>query len=91
MDIDVARLAHLAKFRFSDEELASCQIQMERIILMLQSLSETEGEEMDSLSVFPSTLRKDEEGESLSREALLQNAPQVQKEHFCVPRTFEED
>ncbi len=32
MDIDVARLAELAKLRFSEEELTSCQAEMEKIV-----------------------------------------------------------
>ena len=90
MKMDVLHLARLSKLRFSEEELAQCEKQMEQMVSMLKSLPEAEEGTVASSSAFSAALRPDRAEDSLSREELFRNAPVVEQGGFSVPPILEE-
>jgi aspartyl-tRNA(Asn)/glutamyl-tRNA(Gln) amidotransferase subunit C len=89
---EVEHIAELARLKLSDEEKARFREQLSAILeyaARLQAL-DTEGIAPTS-GVQPerSPLRADEPLPGLSREALLQNAPQVERGQFRVPPVFD--
>jgi len=85
---EVKHIAKLAKLDLSDEELARYREQLSDILDHIAKLNE-----LDTSGISPmanavrgaSPLRADETLESLPREKLLQNAPDVADGQFKVP------
>ena len=85
MQIDVKHTAKLAKLRFSDEEAAALEVQMSKIVAMVENLPELDGE-LEPDSSQATVFRADEPAAYLSRDALLANAPVKQAGCFVVPK-----
>lgn len=87
--IDVAYVAHLARLRLTDEELAAFQAQLDGIVGYVREI-----EQVDVSGVEPTAhatpvqnvFRKDEERPGLERETVMANAPAQDGEQFIVPK-----
>jgi aspartyl-tRNA(Asn)/glutamyl-tRNA(Gln) amidotransferase subunit C len=91
--IDISRVARLARITLSAEELAEYEAQLPAIIehaARVQALP-TEGVEPTSHPLpIVNVFRPDEAGESLDREEVLSQAPERQDDLFVVPRILDE-
>jgi aspartyl-tRNA(Asn)/glutamyl-tRNA(Gln) amidotransferase subunit C len=86
----VARLAHLA---LSDEELARCSQELNRILDHFRALQEIDTADVPITShAIPmlNVYRDDVVGKSLPTEAVVANAPDGVDEFFRVPRIVED-
>ena len=85
---EVEHIAHLARLYLSEAEKERYREQLSDILAHVARL-----QELDTTNVVPlsavvaerSSLRPDEPGETLSKAALLQNAPQTEDDQFRVP------
>jgi aspartyl-tRNA(Asn)/glutamyl-tRNA(Gln) amidotransferase subunit C len=93
VDIDIARVAQLARLSLTAEELATYGEQLQDILEHAERVQAvpTEGIEPTShpLSMV-NGFRPDEVNECLERESFLSQAPDVQDEQFRVPRILGE-
>jgi aspartyl-tRNA(Asn)/glutamyl-tRNA(Gln) amidotransferase subunit C len=89
---EVEHIATLARLELSAEEKARYRQQLSAILDYIRKLQalDTEGiPPTSSVSSDASPLRADEPRPGLSREALLENAPEVEEEQFKIPPVFE--
>ena len=86
MEIDVKHIAKLAKLRFSDDETAMLEKQMDRIVAMVENLPELEGQLVPDSS-GSAAFRADKPAQAFTRDELLANAPVKQAGCFVVPKT----
>ena len=87
------RIARLARLHFSPEDAEKINRELSQIIAFADALEALSVD--DALPFSPegqpqNRLRADRSVPSLSREAILQNAPQSDGACFLVPRTVEE-
>jgi aspartyl-tRNA(Asn)/glutamyl-tRNA(Gln) amidotransferase subunit C len=85
---DVQKLALLARLELSEEEAAHLAPQLEKILGFVERLSELETDEVEPMTTALDVVNRwavDQVGESLPREAALQNAPHRDEECFLVP------
>ena len=85
---EVEHIAHLARLHLTDEEKERYREQLSDILAHVAKLQELDTENVTPLSAVvaeSSPLRPDEPGETLSRQALLDNAPQPEDTQFRVP------
>lgn len=90
--IDVARVAKLARISLSDAEIALFQKQMEHIVGYVQKVGEADisGVEPTAHGMpVTNVFRKDEQRQSLPREVVLANAPSTRDDQFVVPKIVE--
>jgi aspartyl-tRNA(Asn)/glutamyl-tRNA(Gln) amidotransferase subunit C len=93
VDIDIAKVAHLARLALPPEELAEYGRQLQDILEHAERVSAlpTEGVEPTSHPLpMVNAFRADEIRPSLSREEVLEQAPQADGEFFRVPRILGE-
>jgi aspartyl-tRNA(Asn)/glutamyl-tRNA(Gln) amidotransferase subunit C len=87
--IDVRYVANLARLELSDAEVAEFQPQLEAILGYVETLSKLDVSGIDataySTSVF-GRMRDDVPHESLTPEAVLQNAPDQAQGQIRVPK-----
>ena len=91
---DVDYVAGLAQLSLDDEARARLVAEMGAILTYMEQLNEvdTEGvEPMMHVLELSNVYREDKVGESLDREAALDNAPRSDDEYFLVPRILETD
>ena len=90
MELDIKRLAKLAKLKFTPEEEEKYAAQMANIVAMVEKLPDlgASGALIDPDS--PMEFRKDEVEKKYSRDELLANAPEVQAGCVVVPKTVAE-
>lgn len=91
-DIDVRYVAHLARLRLTEEEIALFESQLGDVLRYFQELSRLDVSNVEPtahavpvLNVF----REDMPQNGLSREAALQNAPAGHNGLFLVPKIVE--
>jgi aspartyl-tRNA(Asn)/glutamyl-tRNA(Gln) amidotransferase subunit C len=89
---EVRRVAHLARLTLHDDEVIALQRDMEAMlgyVAQLQDL-DLDGVEPTTHTTSPSpSLRPDEPRQTLSRDQVLQNAPEQEGGMFRVPRIVE--
>lgn len=93
VDIDIAKVAKLARLALTDEELETYGHQLEDILEHAESVQAlpTEGVEPTSHPLpMVNAFRQDEVGECLDREVVLDQAPDVADGQFRVPRILGE-
>jgi aspartyl-tRNA(Asn)/glutamyl-tRNA(Gln) amidotransferase subunit C len=87
--IDVRYVANLARLELSDEEIAKFQPQLEKILGHVETLTVLNVDGIEptsySASIF-GRMRDDVPHESLSPEAVLQNAPDQAQGQIRVPK-----
>jgi aspartyl-tRNA(Asn)/glutamyl-tRNA(Gln) amidotransferase subunit C len=94
IDIDIAKVARLARLALTEEELETYGAQLQDILehaARVQALA-TEGVEPTSHALpMVNSFRPDEVGPSLDRDEVLAQAPQTEDGYFQVPRILGEE
>ncbi|MFB6309565.1 MAG: Asp-tRNA(Asn)/Glu-tRNA(Gln) amidotransferase subunit GatC [Salinirussus sp.] len=80
----VRHVADLARVDLSEDEVQRFASQFGEVLAAFETLDEVP--EVDTESELTNVLRTDEVGESLDREAALQNAPETEDGYFKGPR-----
>ena len=89
MEIDIMRLAKLAKLSIPEEKVEEFQEKMENIIQMVENLPDldTQGSLVDPTNTME--LRKDEVQPSFPRNEMLQNAPYTAAGCILIPKVVD--
>lgn len=89
MEIDIKRIAKLARLSISEEKVAKFESEMVGIIKMVENLPELTGD--GALLDLNNTmeLRKDEVVQSHSRADMLMNAPQTAAGCILIPKVVD--
>lgn len=87
MEVDIKKIAKLSRLNIEPEKEAKFQKDMENIIAMVEKLPDMGSEELRPLVEDRMELREDVICNSLSREEILKNAPQVTAGCVEVPKT----
>ncbi len=93
VDIDIAKVAKLARLALSDEELAAYSTQLENILENAERVQAlpTDGVEPTSHPLpMVNAFRDDVVEECLDRDSFLPSAPDTQDGQFRVPRILGE-
>ena len=88
---EVRRIAGLAQLELEEQELQQYAQQLGAILRFMERLNQvdTEGVDADPGSPVPEDhLRPDIPLPGLAQKDALENAPEVQDGHFCVPRVL---
>lgn len=89
--IDVRYVAGLARLELTEDETVVFQRQLEAILGHVESLSALDVDGIEPTS-YPApvydVMREDVAGESLPREAVLQNAPDQAQDQIRVPKVI---
>ena len=89
---EVEHIATLARLELSAEEKARYREQLEAILDYIAKLQEPDTADIpptSSVLAESGPLRADESRPSLSKDALLQNAPEAEHDQFKIPPVFE--
>ena len=89
MKIDMKRLAKLSKLKFSPEEEAKFEKEMENIVAMVEKLPDIDASGALIDPDNPRVMRKDVPEKKFSRDELLKNAPEVQAGCIVVPKVVD--
>ncbi|MBQ8604480.1 MAG: Asp-tRNA(Asn)/Glu-tRNA(Gln) amidotransferase subunit GatC [Oscillospiraceae bacterium] len=89
MEIDIKRLAKLAKLSIPEEKMEEFRKKMEDIIQMVENLPDldTEGSLVDPTDTME--LRKDEVQPSFPRDEMLMNAPYTAAGCILIPKVVD--
>lgn len=89
MEIDIMRLAKLAKLSIPEEKVEEFRKKMEDIIQMVEKLPDldTQGSLVDPTNTME--LRKDEVQPSFPRNEMLQNAPYTAAGCILIPKVVD--
>ena len=89
MEIDIMRLAKLAKLSIPEDKVDEFRSKMEGIIQMVENLPDldTEGSLVDPTDTME--LRKDEVQPSFPRNEMLQNAPYTAAGCILIPKVVD--
>lgn len=89
MEIDIMRLAKLAKLSIPEDKVEEFRKKMEDIIQMVENLPDldTEGSLVDPTDTME--LRKDEVQPSFPRDEMLQNAPYTAAGCILIPKVVD--
>ena len=91
---DVAHLAHLARIDLSDAELDHLAPQLAVIVESVTAVNEVAADDIPPSShalPLQNVFRDDEIRPSLTPEAALSGAPEVEQQRFSVPRILGEE
>ena len=87
MEIDIKKIAKLARLAIEPEREEKFQKDMQNIIEMVERLPEMGAGDLSPKVEDAMTLREDEIAPSLPREEVLKNAPQTAAGCVVVPKT----
>ena len=90
MDMDIKRLAKLAKLKFTTEEEEKYAAQMANIVAMVEKLPDLDASGPLIDPDNPMEMRNDEVVSRYTRDELVANAPEVQAGCIVVPKTVSE-
>ncbi|GHB27552.1 Asp-tRNA(Asn)/Glu-tRNA(Gln) amidotransferase subunit GatC [Mongoliitalea lutea] len=88
----VKKIAHLARLEFDEAGLEKMKRDMTQILDWEEQLNEVDTENVEPITTMSSevnVMREDVEGEHLSHEQALKNAPQRDSDYFRVPKVLE--
>lgn len=88
----VEEIAHLARLKLTEEEKIHMISEMSEILNWMEKLNEVDTSNVKPLvhmSQEMNVLRDDIEGEMLSHDAALKNAPKKDSSYFRVPKVIE--
>jgi aspartyl-tRNA(Asn)/glutamyl-tRNA(Gln) amidotransferase subunit C len=88
---EIEKLAKLARLEFSPEDLEKLQGSLGSLVEYLDTLKQidlTGVEPMTAVDDSPRPLRPDVLGEMLPKTQALMNAPEVNLEHFSIPKVI---
>jgi aspartyl-tRNA(Asn)/glutamyl-tRNA(Gln) amidotransferase subunit C len=89
---DVRWVAHLARLRLTDDELATMTRQLRAIVEYVDQLAQVNTDEVEPLAhalEVRNVFRADEPAPSLPADAALANAPQRRGDFYAVPAVLE--
>lgn len=92
-EIDVAYIANLARLELSEDERARYQEQLGSVLdymKQIDSIDVSGIEPMAHASPVFDVMREDEARDSMPREDVLRNAPQVMNDQFAVTKVVED-
>lgn len=90
---DVQHVARLARLALTDDEVATFEQQLSKILDHAERVTQLDTEGIPpTASAIPlaNVFRPDEMDASLSNEQALSNAPEAESGHFRVPRILED-
>jgi aspartyl-tRNA(Asn)/glutamyl-tRNA(Gln) amidotransferase subunit C len=93
VEIDIERVAHLARIALTDDEMAAYSAQLVHILEHAERVQAlpTDGVEPTSHPLpMVNAFRPDEVTESLSRDDVLAGAPEAEDGYFRVPKILDE-
>jgi aspartyl-tRNA(Asn)/glutamyl-tRNA(Gln) amidotransferase subunit C len=85
----IKHLAHLSRLELSEQELASMQGDMEKILEFVAKIDELDLEGVEPLTQMSASvdvMREDEVKGMLPKEQALKNAPDANSDYFRVPK-----
>lgn len=88
----VTHIAHLARLEFNEGEIESFTEQLDKILSYFDKLKEANTESVEPTShaiMVKNVFREDTVSESVSRDAILANAPDLESDCFRVPKIIE--
>jgi len=88
---ELLKLAKLARLEFSEAELEKMRNSLDQLVGYLDSLKQLNLENVEPMVAVdssPRPLRPDTEGPMLPKEPALRNAPEVNLEHFSIPKVI---
>lgn len=94
VEIDIAKVARLARLELSDDDLAHYGAQLEVILehaSRVQALDTADVEPTSHALDMANAFRADEPRASLDRDEVLSQAPDRDGDYFLVPRILEEE
>ena len=94
VEIDIDHVARLARLELTDEEKARLKDQLGAILEAAARVGEVAAEDVaPTAHPIPSAnvFRPDVPEPALTREAVLSNAPEVERDRFKVPRIVERE
>ncbi len=97
INIDVKKVAELARLEFTDEELKVFSTQFQAILEYISQIDELELDNVEPMSSplpGPQRLRPDKaisgpDGRSLTKDTAVANAPESKDGFFVVPKVIE--
>jgi len=87
----VHRIAKLARLKLTDEEASNFTGQLGSILEYIEQLNKVDTSQVEPTSFIAplhDPLRDDIVAPSLKHEQILQNGPNVKKEHFAIPKVI---
>ena len=88
-EIDIKRIAKLARLHVEESELTRFEHDMGGIVAMVEKLPEFEDTRLPLNEKDAMALREDESRPSMAREKIMQNVPAVEAGCVVVPRIVE--
>ena len=88
----VDEIAHLARLELNEEEKKEMSVEMSKILDWMEKLNDIDTSSVEPLihmSQEINVLREDKEGEMLSHEDALKNAPKKDSNYFRVPKVID--
>ncbi|MBE6714353.1 MAG: Asp-tRNA(Asn)/Glu-tRNA(Gln) amidotransferase subunit GatC [Ruminococcaceae bacterium] len=85
-NINIEKLSLLAKLQLSEDEKASLENDLKRIVTLADDLLSVENQLLFHEEDEGIELREDTEGKSLSRDSALKNAPDTFEGFIAVPK-----
>jgi len=87
----ISRLADLAKLEFDEKSGASIKEDLTRILTFVEKLQQVNTDGVEPLIYMNedvNVLRPDEEGDTVTQQQALSNAPMADSDYFKVPRVL---
>ena len=84
----IDQLAHLSRLYFTDEEKASVQQDLQKMVAFVEQLNEVDTTGVEPLlhmGGMVNVFREDEVIQTITREEALSNTPGASNEYFSVP------
>ena len=91
-DIDVARVAHLARLYLTEEERQTFQGQLEQIVAYVNKINRLDLTGIEPTShahLVRNVFRRDEVNPGLAHDEVMHNAPASSRGQFAVPKIVE--
>jgi aspartyl-tRNA(Asn)/glutamyl-tRNA(Gln) amidotransferase subunit C len=88
---EIEKLAKLARLEFSPEEIEKLQGSLGSLVEYLDLLKQMKLDDVEPMTAVddtPRPLRPDVQAEMLPKEKALANAPEVNLEHFSIPKVI---
>ncbi len=88
---EILKIAKLSRLKVSDADVESVSARLDELLHHmedLRSLDLSEVEPMTGVEDAPTVLREDIPQPSLSHEQAFANAPEVENDHFVIPKVI---
>ena len=88
---EIEKLAKLARLDFTPEEVETLQDSLGKLVGYLDQLGKLKLDDVEPMTAVddaPRPLRPDVQADMLPKEKALANAPEVNLEHFSIPKVI---